>query len=175
MPWSGNNKERKIFHNLKLISPVFHSHFRLSNPKELLDLQLPVHIRVCMQHPQASHGAPGKSSCLRSALYPPPDTLEQLTACNKEIFFWSITTLNITSTLKRNVLKYPTDFVMGFPPRPPRVLSPCPNGHKLLQLSPEDGLNSVFLSPSEIGCNSWTWGKIRKFEQVPHPVSTLWQ
>lgn len=137
-----------IFH-LKLISPVFHFYFPLSNPKELLDLQLPFHIRVCMQHPQASHSVPGKSACLRSALFLPPSPPEQPTALNKELFVRSSTTLGITRTLKADALKLPMDFVTEFLPRPPTVLSPCPNGHKLLQLSPEEGLNSVFLTPSK--------------------------
>lgn len=165
MPRSENKKEKKSFHTfpLKMNFPVFHSYFALSNPDELLDLQLPIHIRACMQHPQASRSVPGKSTGLRSALFPPPGPLEQSTAFNKELFVRSSTTLHITRTLKTDVLKFPTDFVTGFLPRPLTVISPCPSGHKLLQLSPEERLNSVFLTLSE----DWLQQlKMRKSEEI---------
>lgn len=41
------------------------------------------------------------------------------------------------------------DFVIGFLPRPPRDPSPCSDGRKILVLSPEEGLSSIFLTTSE--------------------------
>lgn len=149
MPLSGNKKEKRYIFtvsHLKLISPVFHLTFLKLNPKELLDLQLPIYIKECMQHPQTSHCVPGKSACSRSAVFPPPSPLEQLTAFNKELFVRSSAPLDITRSFRTDVLKFSTAFVMGFLQRPHRVVSLCCNGHKLLQLSPEKGLNSVFFS-----------------------------
>lgn len=99
-----------------------------------------------MQHPQISHCVPGKPTCSRSALFPLPSPLEQLTFFIKELFVRSSTTLDITRTFKTDILKFPTDFVMRFLPKPHWVLSLCLNGHKLLHLSPEKGLNSVFFT-----------------------------
>lgn len=124
-----------------------------------------------MQHPQTSHCVPGKSACSRSALFPPPSPLEQLTAFNKELFVTSSATLALTRTFKTDVLKFPTTFVMGFLPRPHIVLSLCLNGHKRLQLSPEKGLNSVFFRRlATTAENEEIWGNPTKSEQVPYPA-----
>lgn len=126
-----------------------------------------------MQHPQTSHCVPGKSACSRSALFLPPSLLEQLTVFNKELFVPSSATLDITRTFKTDVLKFPTAFVMGFLPRPHRVLSLCLNGHKLLQLSPGKGLSSVFFSFRRLATtaeNEEIWGNPMKSEQVSYPA-----
>lgn len=161
MPWSGNKKEKVfiVFH-LKLISRI---PFLLSSVESQGASWSATAYSYQGVH-AASLSLPGKSTFLRPALFPSPSPLEQPTALNKELFVRSSTVLNITRTLKTDVLKFPMDFVTGFLPRPPRVLSPCPNGRKLLQLSPEKGLNS----------EDWLqWLKMRKSEQVPHPASPL--